>query len=139
MKKIKISIDSTIFSLEAILSACYGFIDGYYISLDKKGKKILVSIESKLAEDLKTKEIEGRFKNELLHNALRIKISNNNSEIREYIISQALLSSFPAPASESENWESQKLDDPLGIAIPWEEKFGNGAEKNTYKKSKKRK
>ena len=140
MKKIKFSVNENIFPLEAVLSACYGFIDNHYVSLDKKGKNFLIFLEPKNEESLKAKEIEGKFRNELLHGALRIKISNSNAEIREYIVSQALCSSLPV--DENENWNIQKLDDPLGIAIPWEEKFGENAARDavkTGKKSKKRK
>lgn len=140
MKKIKFSVNENIFPLEAVLAACYGFIDLFYIYLDKKGKIFQVSLESKNNEDFKIKEVEGQFRNELLHSALRVKISNNNAEIREYIVSQALYSSLPI--SEGENWNNQKLDDPLGIAIPWEEKFGENSRKNApnnNKKNKKRK
>lgn len=140
MKKIKFSVNENIFSLEAVLSACYGFIDNHYVFLDKKGKSFLIFLEPKDKENLEAKEIEGKFRNELLHSALRMKISNSNAEIREYIVSQALCSSLPA--NESEGWNNQKLDDPLGIAIPWEEKFGENSAKDsvkTGKKSKKRK
>lgn len=135
MKKIKFSVNENIFPLEAVLSACYGFIDNYYVSLDKKGKSFLIFLEPKNEESLEAKEIEGKFRNELLHSALRMKISNNNAEIREYIVSQALYSSLPV--SENESWGNQKLDDPLGIAIPWEEKFGENITKDSVKTGKK--
>jgi hypothetical protein len=77
-----------------------------------------------------------RFRNELLHATLRLQISKNNKKIREYIVGTALGSSLPVSdlftlgKDQSKDGLVDPLDDPLKIALPWEEKYGK-------KKSKK--
>lgn len=125
MKKIKFAVNEKLFPLEAILTASYGFIDAYYLYIDKKGNNLWVSLEPKDETNfnLKPRDVEGQFRNELLHDTLRIKISQNNAEIREYIISQALSSALPVDENKNIISKENYLDDPLGIAVPWEEKF----------------
>lgn len=132
---IKFNLSSNIYNLEVILNTCYIFVDKAYIFLDSdsKGERISVTLKTKRKVSQKQiKQIEGDFMNNLLHNNLRYKINKNNKKVTEYIVSAALYSSL----SEADTVNSfEKLDyqeDPLGIAIPWEEKYGK-------KKSKKQK
>ncbi|MDD5065806.1 MAG: His-Xaa-Ser system protein HxsD [bacterium] len=123
MNKILFSLNSKITSLEALYSACYVFIDKFYIYLDKKGENFIVSLQPKTQVKADPRKVEGEFRNELLNSLLREKITGNNSKIREYIIGQALYSSVPSEIDEflSKTGEDYQ-EDPLGIAIPWEEK-----------------
>ena len=135
---IKITLNSSLYNLEAILNACYAFIDRAYVFLDTDSseKKILVFLKGKQKFSFKKiEQLKGDFINELLHCSLRYRINKNNKKIREYIIGRAL---YSASSVEKEGFllaeDSDKLnyqDDPLGIAIPWEEKYGK------KKKSKK--
>lgn len=133
MKKIKFFLNSQIFPLETVYATCYNFIDRVYVYLDKKGDNILVSLIPKEENKINLRALEGEFRNEILHNTLRMKIAQNNAKIREYIISQAVCSSLALPterAQESEKKESYSyVQDPLGIAIPWEEKMKMQQEK----------
>jgi len=133
--KITILIDPTIYSLEAIYSAAYIFIDKAYLFLEKGPKnQVAVSIKGKEKLTLKElKDLSGEFHNELLNCALRDKISKNNQKIREYVVARALMSAAeeenkPLMKTKKEVWQK----DTLGIAIPWEEKYGN----KTIKKQK---
>jgi len=126
-----IQLNSKIYPLEAILNASYMFIDRAYIFLDSDSRKngIVVSLKGKQRlSPKKLEDLRGEFMNELLHCALRYKISKNNKKIREYIIGRALYSALPVSMEETIlDEDSGKLDyqqDPLGIAIPWEEKYG---------------
>ena len=143
MKKIKFSLNCQIFPLEAVYATCYNFIDRVYIYLDKKGNNILVFLKPKEEGKINSRILEGEFRNELLHNTLRMKISQNNAKIREYIIGQAVCSSLALPTGalptekaqererESKKGESYSyVEDPLGIAIPWEEKVKMQQEKS---------
>jgi His-Xaa-Ser system protein HxsD len=137
MNKIAFSLNSKIVSLEAIYSTCYSFIDKFYIYLDKNKENIIVSLQPKEKETkINPKAIEGEFRNELLNNLLREKIAKNNAKIREYILGQALYSSMPSEVEEFLSKTSEDyLEDPLGIAVPWEEKI-KSKNKATKKKSK---
>lgn len=125
MSKMKIELNLKVYPLEAILNACYLFIDRVYVFLDTNSKntKIIVNLKAKKKLSLKKLEqLSSEFMNELLQCSLRYKISKNNKKIREYIVGRALYStlsgaSFPAADDDSADYKS----DPLGIADSWKE------------------
>ncbi|RLE07257.1 His-Xaa-Ser system protein HxsD [Candidatus Aerophobetes bacterium] len=118
--QIIIKVNPKIYPLEAIYGAAYVFLDRAYLFLDgNPEKEVIVALKGKeKMTERKLKNLAGEFYNELLNCALRQKISQNNQKIREYIVSQALLSAIEE--EEEEEWQK----DPLGIAVPWEEKYG---------------
>ena len=127
----KIRLNSAIYPLEAILNACYCFIDRAYIYLDANCKKETINIFFKGKSRLSEKELSclrGEFMNELLHCALRYRISKENKKVREYIVGRALYSaSGLTEDSGLSGKKAEELDykkDSLGIAIPWEKKYG---------------
>jgi len=123
----EIKLNSKIYPLEAILNACYTFIDRAYIFLDTDRKKEIIKVSFKGKNKISEKKLEalkGEFMNELLQSALRYKISKNNKKIREYIIGRALYSALPTSDLVTANEKLDYIEDPLGIAIPWEEKYG---------------
>jgi len=121
-------LNSKNYSLEAIYSTAYVFLDRAYVFLDgDPEKEVSVCLKGKeKLNSLQLEAMEGEFLNELLNCLLRFKITQNNQKIREYIVASALVSGFPrelmsqSPFAEAgeDSWE----DDPLGIAVPWEEK-----------------
>ena len=133
----KIELSSRVYPLEAILNACYAFIERAYIFLDTDTKRDSVAVSFKGKSRISKKQFEalkGEFINELLHCALRYEISKNNRKIREYIIGRALFSVSPVLDPDSTVDKLNYQDDPLGIAIPWEEKHGK--KKKNAKKHK---
>jgi len=118
--QIIIKVNPKIYPLEAIYGAAYVFLDRAYLFLDgNPEKEVIVTLKGKeKMTERKLKNLAGEFYNELLNCALRQKISQNNQKIREYIVSQALLSAIEE--EKEEEWQK----DPLGIAVPWEEKYG---------------
>jgi His-Xaa-Ser system protein HxsD len=128
-QEIKKIIDLKVYPLEAVYGAAYLFVDRVYIFLDTQEKdKLEVSLRAKEEVDFSPEKIEGEFMNELLNYTLRLKLSDSNKKIREQIVEQAL---FAALGREEgilkNNDQEQKFefeDDPLGIAIPWEDKYG---------------
>ena len=122
-----ICINPKIYPLEAVYGACYVFIDRAYLFLDgNPEKEIKVFIRGK--KELNPKELEklaGEFKNELLNYTLRLTIAKNTKKIRETIVERALFSALPHEEIAAEEKEEKMFeDDPLGIAVPWEEKYG---------------
>lgn len=138
-------LDSKIYPLEAIYSTSYVFLDRAYVYLDgEPAKEIIVSLKGK--EKLNKKQLErleGEFHNELLNYLLRVEIAKRTNKIRNFIVGTALVSALPidllVQSSLTEKKVSEDLNDwrkdPLGIAIPWEEKYG----KKKRKVKKKRK
>ncbi len=125
---IRFSFNLRDYPLEAVYGAAYVFIDQAYLFLESNdGKKIKVFLKGKKKlNSNKLKELEGEFLNELLNSTVRIKLAKNNKKIREYVISQALLSAIGEEevSQDSDKEEIKYEDDPLGIAVPWEEKYG---------------
>ena len=136
--KVIVSINTKLYPIEAIYGAAYVFIDKAYVFLDgNPEKEVLVQLKGK--KDLTVKDIKklaSEFLNELLSSSLRSQISKNNSKIREYIVGAALIgasgeiSEEKTESIEKKEWE----EDPLGIAVPWEEKY---KKRGTGKKTKK--
>ena len=127
-----IKIDSNLYPKEAIISTCYTFIDRAYIFLDKDAKKNIIKVSIKPKNRLAPKQAENLrldFLNELLYSTLRSQIGKNNKKIRELILGRALFSDSVSPAYDPLALESTYQDDPLGIAIPWEEKYGKKTKK----------
>lgn len=128
-KNLKVNVDLNIYPLEAIYGAAYVFVDKVYIFLDSLAEgKVEITFRSKDENKIETLEkIEGEFMNELLNYTLRLKLSESNKKIREYVVEQALFSALGREEgilkNEGEKFEFE--DDPLGIAIPWEDKYGN--------------
>ena len=136
MNKITFSLNSKIASWEAIYSTCYAFIDKFYVYLDRNKENIIIKLQPKEKKKINFKTVEGEFRNELLNNLLREKIAKNNSKIREYILGQALYSSTPSEIEEFLTKTGEDyVEDPLGIAVPWEEKT---KAKKKFKKPKKK-
>lgn len=138
LKPLKFKIHSSVYPLEAILNTAYNFLDRAYIFLDNDVGRNLITVSIKGKKKFSQKKLEklhDEFMNELLHSALRCQISKNNKKIREYIIGRALYSALPTSDLASSDEKLDYQEDPLGIAIPWEEKYGKkkNAKKNGLK------
>ncbi len=124
---VEIVVDEKVFPRPVSIAAAYRFIDRCYIKLERTGRgKLSIGLKGKkrlaksglvsLAEDLE---------NELLQQLMRSMISEQTAGLREVIVGRALLSAETQEAESSRDEDLDYLDDPLGIAIPWEEKYGD--------------
>lgn len=138
-RSMRLRLNTNIYPKESILTACYNFLDRAYIYLEKSGQDtVTVSFDLKKRPANPLRKNEGRlrrdFLDDLIHQTLRYEVSRNNKRIREMIIERALTSALPMPAMMGQGGLSPYapetipdegyLKDPLGIAIPWEKKFG---------------
>ncbi|MEZ4265636.1 MAG: His-Xaa-Ser system protein HxsD [Myxococcota bacterium] len=127
--KLVLSLDKGIYPLEVIYGASYIFIDRAYVLLGKSGDNVTVEIATKDGRDeAALRALAGEFSNELLSQALRRRITKENQNILETIVSQALAGATGAmvPSAFEDDEDDDDLDfldDPLGIAVPWEERF----------------
>jgi His-Xaa-Ser system protein HxsD len=146
-----LKLNPRIYSLRVIYSCAHTFLNSAYLFLDGDPRKsIIVRIKAK--EGKGSKRIADEFLNELLSASLRYQISTENRKIREAIIGSALfsVSENRKPVSngcgckddvkknrhaainsgmtrqdrKGPSTESKEIKDPLGIGIPWEEKYG---------------
>ena len=132
---VKLGVDEKIFPRPVTVAAAYMFIERCYVKLESaprrriqvqlKGKKKLgKSTLARLAEE---------FENELLHQLIRHQVAEKTNQLREVIVGRALFSAEPVgePAQDAPEEELDYLDDPLGIAVPWEEKYGDDKEEKS--------
>lgn len=128
--KLILRLDEGLYPLDVVYGAAYVFIDRAYVLLDRDGDAITVTLDAKgqVADD-ELRAIAGEFGNELLSQALRREITRENQGILESIVSQALAGATGAAVpsafldDEEDDDDLDFLDDPLGIAVPWEERF----------------
>ena len=129
-------INPEIYPLDIIYSAAYVFIDKAYIVLDGDPKKeIKVILKPKTEYDLNKLGME--FNNELLNYVVYKEQSRKNKGIREAIMQRALVTNDLSIVGEddlfNDKFDEKEIDDyledPEGIAIPWEEKYGKKVKK----------
>lgn len=130
--KVTLRLDAGLYPLDVVYGASYVFIDRAYVLLGRDGDAITVDFASKDegADEAALRALAGDFSNELLSQALRRRITESNGPLLEAIVSAALAgaSGTASPASfldddEEDDDDLDFLDDPLGIAVPWEDKF----------------
>jgi His-Xaa-Ser system protein HxsD len=126
-------LEESLWPRPAIVQAAYHFIDRCYVKLERAGaKKITVRLKGKKKLSARRlTELADEFGNELLHQLMREQLSRRASRLREIILERALMSAQPAGEDgegpgegTAVSADADYLDDPLGIAVPWEEKYG---------------
>ena len=118
------------YPMDVVLGAAYVLIDRAYVLLDKEQSgATLVELRLKEGEEFETMHaLAGEFSNELLSQALRRKLTLQNKAELEAIVTQAISGASGALLPGLlEDDDLDFLDDPLGIAVPWEEKFSKEA------------
>jgi His-Xaa-Ser system protein HxsD len=115
-----VSVNTKIYAMDIVYSACYVFIDKAYVQISgNPDTEVLVELRYKgIIGDL---EILGRdFNNELLSYAVFKLESEKGRETKDSIIRKSLETN-----NETLECEEDCIDDPLGIAKPWEETHKN--------------
>jgi len=130
-----LSLEVGLYPRDVLYAAAYVFLDRAYVLLDRSGDRYQVHLRGKAALDETTlRAMAGEFANELLAQALRLRVVHTNQRLIEDIASlaisgaagravhgdEAALIDLDAPGDDG------FLDDPLGIAVPWESKKGAG-------------
>lgn len=127
---VTLTVDASIYSLEAVYGASFTFIDRCFVLLDKpEDSKLRVALSTKKpgADEAALKELVGEFANELLSCAWREKITAQNRGAIEAVTMQALAGAMGPPSLdelEDFDFSEEPFEDPLGIAMSWEEKYG---------------
>ena len=138
---VDLTVDTALYPMDAILGTAYVFVDRCYVFLDRTAEGgVRVSLSAKAGTtDGEMRAAAGDFQNELLAQALRLRIAERHEKVRETIVARALFGAAPRLAEGAERLPDPQvaldpqflpaegddyLEDPLGIAVPWEEKFG---------------
>jgi His-Xaa-Ser system protein HxsD len=123
----RLTLDESLYPLEALYGAAYIFIDRCYVLLDRQGGRFVVTLSPKrgAADGELLRALAGEFANELLSCAWRHQITQANRAEIEAVTTQALAGAMGAPSLdelEKFDFSGETFDDPLGIALSWEEK-----------------
>ncbi len=127
-----LSLDTDLYPRDVLYAAAYVFLDRSYVLLDRVGERFVVHLRGKQAQDEATlRAMAGEFENELLAQALRHRVVKANQKIIEQVTALAITGAVGFTDEASDDSEAadgavddgmEFLDDPLGIAEPWENK-----------------
>lgn len=94
----RVEVEERLYPAEAVQAAAYAFIDRAYARVEPAGEgRLRVVLEFKPGTGAAERAaLKGELRNELLHQALRLKVSAANRKIREFIVTKALVSAQPA-------------------------------------------
>lgn len=134
---VAVSINPKIYPIDVVMSAAYVFTNDYYVLVDgDPEEEIIVEIRPK--KEQKLDDIPKNFNNELINYATYAIQSIKNQHLRQSILDRVLMTqscydespqeTSPKIDSEAKPWEDEDepwFDDPEGIAVPWEEKYGD--------------
>jgi His-Xaa-Ser system protein HxsD len=139
---VSLELDEAIYPRAVGVATAYRFLDRCYIRLARLPKNRL-QVEMKAKDRHSAKALEALakdFGNELIHQLMRHQVAERTDSLREIIVGRALLSAEASPDDGSSTGDLvpdqtlDYLDDPLGIAIPWEEKYGDKKKEDGKKK-----
>lgn len=133
--EVRLEVDEGLFPRTVTVSAAYRFVDRCYVRLERLPRRhllVLLKGKGKLTATAMA-SLHDEFQNELLHQLMRHQVAERTQQLREILVGRALLSAEPVTQEGEEMSDvasdQSYLDDPLGIAVPWEEKYGDGKEK----------
>src|SRR5678815_3240479 len=132
----RLSVDAAVYSLDALRAAAYVFLDRCYVFLTKPAEtrfEVTLSPKDGKVDETSLAMWVGELANELLATSWRMKIAEENRAVVETITSQAFAGALGPPSlddlAQFDFGDEAPMEDPLGIAQSWEEKYGKKKEK----------
>lgn len=128
---VTLSFEESIYPKDAVFGAAYVLLDRAFVHVDRKEGRLLVSVRPKPGIGLDASLVAGEFENEALAQAWRREILSENRALIEGVTTRALGGAAGPPGLDdlldaSVGELGDAFDDPLGIAVSWEEKYGKG-------------
>jgi His-Xaa-Ser system protein HxsD len=129
-RSVSLRIDQGIYPLSALYAAAYIFLDRCFVLLDRPDEKhFRVSLSWRKGEPKRDELVAlvGEFANELLSCAWRAQIAEESRALIETTTARALGGAMGPPSLdelEKFDFRDEPFEDPLGIALSWEEKYG---------------
>lgn len=123
-----VELDEALYPKDAVYGAAYVFIDRCYVRLDRPAPgRISVRLKPKASVETPLADLAGELENELLGQAWRRLLVEENRRLVETVTTQALAGAAGPPGLdellEMDVDDQAAFDDPLGIAMSWEEKY----------------
>ncbi len=126
-RSITLEFDEALYPRDAIYGAAYIFLDRCYLHLDRPSSgRVSVQFRLKPSTTASLDELAGEFENELLGQAWRRQILEENRALIERISARAAVGSAGPPGLDdllNLDASGEAFEDPLGIAMSWEEKY----------------
>jgi His-Xaa-Ser system protein HxsD len=141
-----VSVHKSLYPHDVLFGTAFAFLDRCYVHLDvEAADRIRIELTPRPGSPLSGAELAGEFKNELVNQALRFKLAKQTEKVRTMIVGRAIGEAQPSDAPPDRGPAGHQvpdlppevarllaeeddgldfLDDPLGIAVPWEEKYG---------------
>ena len=129
--RVVLALDEATLPRDAVYAAAFAFIDRCWVHVDRVAGRIEVALHAKAA-NANLEALAAELQDELLGEAWRRKIVDENRALMESLAIQA----FGTPGGVEASGASEAgalddlladgdgaFDDPLGIAMSWEEKY----------------
>ena len=126
-----LSFEESIYPKDAVFGAAYALLDRCFVHIDRDGTKLSVRLRAKPGEKLSADQLAGEFESEALAQAWRREIIRENQSLIDGLSARASVGAAGPPGLDDLLEEDlgdlgDAFDDPLGIAVSWEEKYGKG-------------
>ncbi|MBI5537092.1 MAG: His-Xaa-Ser system protein HxsD [Deltaproteobacteria bacterium] len=130
---VRLTFEESIYPKDAVFGAAYVLLDRAFVHIDRNEGKLQVSVRPKPGVPVVADVIAGEFENEALAQTWRREIIHENRAMLESITSRALGGAAGPPGLDdlldaSLGDLGDAFDDPLGIAVSWEDKYGKKAD-----------
>lgn len=131
---VHLTLDDTVYPLEALYGASFTFIDRCFVHIDRPAEgsyRVVLATKKPGADSEALRALVGEFANELLACAWRHDITKANRATIESVTMQALAGAMGPPSLddlEDFDFGEEPFEDPLGIAMSWEDKYGKDKE-----------
>ncbi len=125
-RRVSFVLDEKIYPRDAIYGAAYLFVDRCWLYFTRPGDdQIEVRLKTRAQPDQAQLEaLAGEFANELLNQVLRQRVGEATAQIREYYMAKAFFADSSQTSIDAllAELDAEELEeDPLEIAVPWEE------------------
>jgi His-Xaa-Ser system protein HxsD len=126
--RVELSLDEASYPRAAVYAAAFAFIDRCWVHLDRSDGKLQIVLRAK-AQGLDLEATAAELQDELLGQAWRRRALEDGRSLVESVVMKAFGAPAGADAAASEAGtlddllaEGGAFEDPLGIAMSWEEK-----------------
>ena len=128
-QSVGVTLDESVYPLDAVYGASYTFIDRCYVLLDRVSPtRLRISLTPKkgVTSEDELRAYVGELSNELLSCAWRSQIVRENRAVIEAVTLQAIGGAMGPPSLDDLkdfDFSEEPFEDPLGIGLSWEEKY----------------
>jgi His-Xaa-Ser system protein HxsD len=128
-RSVSLTLDESLYPLDAIYGATYTFIDRCYVLLDRAAPsrvRVVLTPKKEIASAEELRNLAGELVNELLSCAWRAQIVRENRAVIEAVTMQAVGGALGPPSLDELkdfDFSEEPFEDPLGIGQSWEDKY----------------